>query len=292
MRERLIVFVQVWCEIDPTLNPRVDRTTGDVRADEGDRLLHVSRAGRIAVAVARRLLDAQVIAFGVGAGHDDALRHARAAGADRAIELRALGDKPLDAGPGALAEWLKTASPDLLIADRWAGTIAGHLGWAHLAGITDVEIASNRLRAVRHLERGDREHVSATLPAAVRLACGLLRAPYVPRARIDRIASKEIEREVIAPFTAADLVSVGPIQVARARTHRGAHVAPSSGRGLDRLGAMMGSTGESAPRRSRTSDGAATPEEMADEFVRYLKHYQLLQDHGDADPFSKALLSH
>src|SRR5262245_3271481 len=112
----LRVWAEVWCEVDPTLNVRVDRATGRPAAEAGDRLLRVSPLGRAAVAAARRVFDSlresraggrlaervehlpEVTAFALGAGHDDALRHALAAGASRGVEVLAEGADP-DAVP-------------------------------------------------------------------------------------------------------------------------------------------------------------------------------------------------
>src|SRR5262245_10320611 len=112
----LRVFVQVWCEIDPTLNVRVDRQTALPAVDPGDRLERVSPLGRAGVAAATRLRDAVVTAFALGTGHGDALHHALAAGADHAIELLSPGESNATLPVTALVEWLREQQPDLVIA--------------------------------------------------------------------------------------------------------------------------------------------------------------------------------
>ena len=62
------VFVQVWCEIDPSLNVRIDRQTGLAVADPGDNLQRVSPLGRAGVDAALSLRAGAVTVFALGAG--------------------------------------------------------------------------------------------------------------------------------------------------------------------------------------------------------------------------------
>src|SRR5438105_1271047 len=124
------VFVQVWCEIDPTLNVRLDRQTGRPMPDEGDDLLRVCPLGRAGVAAALQLGPAPMTAFALGPGHTVALRHALAEGADRAVQLTAAGDDPGTVSVAALAQWLRGQQADLVVADRLSGLVAARLGWA------------------------------------------------------------------------------------------------------------------------------------------------------------------
>jgi hypothetical protein len=142
------IYVQVWTEIDPTLNVRVDRSSGDAVAEDGDLLRRVSPLGRAAVAAAQAMNPASITAFSVGLGHFDALRHALAAGASQAVELTIASETPNTtrthepgtvrdawfAIPLSVARWLDGSGANLVIAGRAAGSIAGWLGWAHLAG--------------------------------------------------------------------------------------------------------------------------------------------------------------
>src|SRR5262245_54131557 len=130
------IWAQVWCEVDPTLNVRIDRSTGQPMPDPGDRLWRVSRLGRSGVAAALALGPAEVTAFALGPGHTDALRHALAAGASRSLEVLADGGDTMS--PVVVAEWLRQERPALVIADRWVGWVAGRLGWAHLAGLEEL----------------------------------------------------------------------------------------------------------------------------------------------------------
>lgn len=267
------VLVQVWCEIDPTLNVRVDRHTGEAMADPPDRLRRVTPLGRVGVHAGLRL-GGTVTAFALGGGHRDALHHALAAGADRAIELLAAGDDPEALALAPLADWIQRQQPDLVIADRLAGFLAGQLGWAHLAGLDDLQISGGLLRAVRFLERGDREWVTAKLPAAVRLQSESVRPPYVSRARFQAVGDERIERESL-PATEAAATEVGSLQQTRPRTRLGKVPAAPAASASDRLQALLG-LGKPASLATQVNEKTvATPEQMAEEFVRYLAHHQL-----------------
>src|ERR1051325_11071257 len=81
------IYVQVWCELDPTLNVRVDRQNGSPLAESGDVLMRISPLGRSGVTAALSIAEAEVGAFALGDQHGGALRHALAAGASRAVQL-------------------------------------------------------------------------------------------------------------------------------------------------------------------------------------------------------------
>jgi len=306
------IYVQVWTEIDPTLNVRVDRRSGEAHAEDGDLLHRVSPLGRAAVAAALAMSSTRVTVFAIGCGHREALQHGLAAGAAEAVELVSIGREITDvgrallparvaatgrsahptnatlisrtmlspAGPSesAVADWLLHRQPDLVIADRMAGLIAGRLGWSHFAGLDDLQFNEHRLQAVRHLGRGEREVVTARLPAVVRLQTELIRPPYISRARIQAASPDEIPCERLTGEELQGIVEIGPFQPTRARTRFGRQARPSSSRGMDRLTALM-----SAPGVTQQVDGSqpsladnASAEEMAEEFVRYLMHHDLL----------------
>ena len=274
------IYVQVWSEIDPTLNIRVDRTSGEAIAEQGDVLRRVSPIGREAVSIALAMRPTDVTAFSVGTGHLEALRYALAAGATRAVELEV---KPAESPVFAVADWLLQQKPDLVIADRMAGLIAGHLTWSHLAGLDNLEFEKDRLQAVRHLGRGNREIVSARLPAVVRLHAESTRPPYLSRARIRAITDNLIQREQISGEKHQESLEIGCLQPARPRTRLGQQVKPRSKRGSDRFAALM-----AQPNSKQSSDDAepspdehATPESMAEEFIRYLIHNNLLPLRND-----------
>src|SRR5262249_47213080 len=145
----LHVLVQVWCEVDPTLNVRVDRPSGQPLVDAGDRLWRVSPLGRSAVAAALNLEEAVVTAFALGSGPVGALPPALAAGAERAVEFLASAADLNTIPVAALAEWLHQQAADVVIADRLAGRLAGRLGWSHLAGLDELRIHAGKLWAVR-----------------------------------------------------------------------------------------------------------------------------------------------
>jgi electron transfer flavoprotein alpha/beta subunit len=196
------------------------------------------------------------------------------AGATQAIELVADGPDDKALAPAALADWFAAQAADLLIADRLAGSIAARLQWSHLAGLEDLQIGSGRLRALRVLGRGDRERVSARLPAAVRLQCESPRAPYVSRARLEAVARQPIKR-IVLPATPA-FSAIGPVQISRPRARVSQMPAPAAGSASDRLLALMGGNKSSVNAGPRTAKTAATPDELAEEFVRYLLHHGLL----------------
>lgn len=289
------VFVQVWCEVDPTLNLRVDRQTGAPIADHSDQLMRVGPLGRFGLTTALQIPGAEVVAFCLGEGHEAALRHALAAGASRAVQLKlpsvAAPMSERTADPlacargyeivvGPLADWLRDRKPDLVIADRIAGRIAARLGWAHLAGLDQLRIENGQLRAIRQLGRGDCESVMAKLPAVVRLQTEAPRLRYIARAKIMQASHQEIERVGLTPSSAAgNEAEVGPLQLARPRTKLGATPAAAPASGLDRLSALMGigSGGPTAAAKAAEPTQKA-PQQMAEEFVRYLAHHNLLND--------------
>ncbi|HEY7426353.1 MAG TPA: hypothetical protein VH682_19125 [Gemmataceae bacterium] len=269
----LHVLVQVWCEIDPTLNVRVDRQSAQPLVDSGDRLWRVSPLGRSAVAAALNFDDAVVTAFALGRGHTEALRHALAAGAGRAVELLAAGADANTIPVAALAEWLRQQAADVVIADRLAGRLAGRLGWSHLVGLDELRISAGKLWAVRLLGRGDREEVTARLPAVVRLQSESPRAPYVAQARIQAAAGSPIAQQILSGPD-SPRIEPGPLQAARARTRLG-KATPASGSASDRLQALMGGCNKSrtpVPRAEKNTE----PDQLAEEFIRYLLHHDLL----------------
>lgn len=267
------VVVQVWCEVDPTLNVRVDRQSAQPLVDPGDRLLRVSPLGRSAVAAALKIREGVVTAFALGSGHTEALRHALAAGVGQAVELRTSGENA-DAIPvAALAEWLRRQAADLVIVDRLAGRLAARLGWSHLAGLDELRIREGKLWAVRRLGRGDREEVTAQLSAVVRLHEESPQAPYVARARIQAASGRTIEQEILVGPD-SPRIEPGPLQPARARTRLG-KAAPASGSASDRLQALMGG-GSKAMASVKRAEKNTEPDRLAEEFLRYLLHHDLL----------------
>lgn len=276
----LRVFVQVWSEIDPTLNVRIDKNTRKAVSEKGDRLMRISPVGRCGIDAALKLAETvEVTAFSLGLEHTPALEHALAAGAKQAIALMGSDNSYLTLTPLALANWIKTNKVDLLIADRMAGLVAYHLGWAHLAGIDELQIKEGKLRCVRLLEQGDREKVYAPLPAAIRVQQKILTPSYICRARVEKVSKDQIQTQKLAEKEAKTCIEMGPLQLARPRTKL-ANQRTLSGKtsGMDRLNALMGvtSTTSKSPSSSPSPKKALTPPEMAEEFVRYLRHHQLL----------------
>jgi len=273
------IFVQVWCEVDPTLNVRVDRQSGAPVVERGDLLMRVSPLGRFGVATALGI-GCEVTAFSLGEGHDPALRHALAAGAHRAIEINLSDGRHTSDWVSPLAEWFRNQKPDLVIADRIAGRLAARLGWAHLAGLDQLHINGGNLRAIRHLGRGDCESVTAKLPAAVRLQTETPRARYVAQARIACVVDRAIEQVSLKVATVPRRDDeIGPLQLSRPRTKLGAATIAAPASGLDRLSALMGVGKVPTPAAPGPPESTTkTPDQMAEEFVRYLAHYNLLND--------------
>ena len=276
----LNIFVQVWTEIDSTLNVSIDRATGDARAETGDELRRISPCGRQGMAIAVEIPSSEVTAFAVGHQHVEALRHALAAGATRSVELLMADDLDQRALITTLAQWLENQQPDLVVGDRLVGLVAGQLRWSHLAGLENLQIAESQLHAIRHLGRGDRESVVAAMPAAVRLWPTADGPPYVSRDRLRAIEDRRIERTTL-PVAAPDtVVEVGDLQIARTRTRKSANAPQQSARGMDRLQTLIGAAGGRADSKPGTAIARnASPDELADEFVRYLAHHDLLPEH-------------
>ncbi|MSU69341.1 MAG: hypothetical protein EXS39_00890 [Opitutaceae bacterium] len=274
------IFVQVWCEIDPTLNLRIDRQTAVPVAGDGDELMRVSPIGRFGISEALRLGDSEVTAFAVGGGHEGALGHALAAGASRAVQLRFEGPLTDDAVVAGLASWLAGQSPELVIAGPHAGRTAARLGWAHLAGLDGLEINGKMLSALRQFGRGASEKVSARIPAIVRLRTDAPRLRYVARARMVQAGRHAINVELVKlPPATPPALELGPLQLLRPRTRLGAAPAVVSAKAADRLNALMGLAGRSPgkPIIRSPESAAKTTDEMAEEFVRYLAHHDLLR---------------
>lgn len=302
----LRIFVQVWCEVDPTLNVRVDRQSGAPIVESGDVLMRVSPLGRFGVVTALELAGssqgseaqnlgktepppfgcyggerfAEVVAFSLGDGHEPALHHALAAGAKRAVQINLPKGDPNSDCLACLAEWLREQKPDLVIADRIAGRLAARLGWAHLAGLDQLQIGGSQLRAIRHLGRGDCESVTAKLPAVVRLQTANPRTRYVAQARLAHAASRTIEQASLnVSATSRKDAELGPLQLSRPRTKLGSAPVAAPISGLDRLSALMGFGKVASTLTPSVSEPVnKTPDQMAEEFVRYLAHHNLLND--------------
>lgn len=275
------IFVEAWNEIDPTLNVRIDRDTGIPSATNGDVLNRVSPLGRTAMSLAAKVPNAKITVYATGTGHREALQHALAAGATRAVELTTDADTTDQISIASLSIWLRDENPDLVIAGRRAGRLAGHLRWSHLSGLERVEIESNRLRTIRNVGRGDREIVTARLPAIVRLHEEFLRPPYISRTRIQAVSANTIHQEVLPEDVTSTSIDAGRLQPARTRTRLGEKSQVRSERGIDRLGALMTASGGNLAMAKRSEPIDSSPEQMAEEFVRYLVHHQLLPS-GDS----------
>lgn len=273
------ILVQVKCEIDPTLNVRIDRLTSAPVVDAGDELMRVSPLGRIGVAAARRIPEAVVTAFAIGAGHRPALQQALAAGAEAAVELQLPAAVTGDDWLAVLAGWLAQQSPQLVMGDEWSGLAAARLGWAHLAGISNLAYRGAVLTAHRARGRGAMEKVVAHGPALVRLQLDSGMIPYVARARWTRAAAQPIQVVALEAPAAArpPTLEAGALQLVRPRTRLGATTAAPAAKASDRLNALMGLGGRAAPKPAAPkAPESKTAPQLAEELVRYLAHHQLL----------------
>jgi electron transfer flavoprotein alpha/beta subunit len=280
------ILVQVKCEFDSTLNLRVDRTKGEAVSESGDRLTRVARIGRLGLELALSLKnDAEITAFALGSGHMAALRHALAAGARRAIELG--GDLPSVGRPlpAAFIRWLTLENPQLVIADREISIAAGFFSWSYLKDVTSMELLEDVLLVERALGRGNRERIETTLPAI--LQPELSRQPrYVARARCHAASQLAIFVERLEdPAEGAQIAfDEGTIQETRARTRQSAGLPPKTAarplKASDRLQLLMGQglAKKEAVATPPSESVSQDPEALAESFVRYLAHHQLLKE--------------
>lgn len=163
---------------------------------------------------------------------------------------------------------------------RHLAECAARLGWAHLAGLSQLRVERGRLLAIRQFGRGASEAVWARLPAIVRLQADAAPLRYVARARLAEVGSRVIEQiPVSGPSPTPPPFEVGSLQVSRPRTRLGAAPnTPAPAKANARLGALMSVAPRptAAPVAKPPAAAPKTPDEMAAEIVRYLAHHQLL----------------
>lgn len=272
------IFVQVWTELDPSLNIKLN-SNSHPEAIPGDQLWRLSPLGRHGLELAKKIDNAEVFCFAVGSQHDAALIHALAAGAHKAFRVQS--DPALDSKAivAEISQWLKKSRADLIIGDRLAGAIAQHSGFSHLAGLEDLEIKDASLVAKRVLSSSHKQKVSGSLPAAVRLNEHKLQIPYINHDRISQISLNSIENVTLKSPAVQSTATWGPYKFSRARTKIGKKLDSSKKlSGLGRFQALLGSSIKKPPTPSQEPKAAdtKTPQSMAEEFVRYLVHNDLV----------------
>jgi electron transfer flavoprotein alpha/beta subunit len=269
------VLVEVGCELDPTLNVRVQG--GQVFCEAGDKLSRVKPLGRRGIDLATGIAAAEIISFALGPANEEALLHSLAAGARRAVQLMGEGLEERQ-GRTALAAWLLAQKPQLVIGERAVAVAAATLGWAFLSGVERLDWRGEKLQVVRSLGRGDRERLETTLPAVVCLGEG--RPRYLARARLlEADRENRIETETLINSPEAKTLEKGDLQPARLRTRVAEKTVPVSGGAQKRLQALM--KGESARESNKPRSPAAeveppTLEAQAETFLRYLAHHGFL----------------
>ena len=99
---------------------------------------------------------------------------------------------------------------------------------------------------------------------------------YVSQGRLGAAMDREIERIWLEEGAGAQ-TEAGPIQLVRPRTRLGAAAPEIPAGGMDRMKALMGMGQAPAVAAAKPSASAPeTPDEMAEAFVRYLRHHELM----------------
>jgi len=265
------------------LRPDVDPLAGTVRHDS--RAAGFSLADAAALEWALRLGEAwqlPVTAITAGPpGAESVLRDAAAFGAGRLVRVPADAGAPSEAIARALGRRLDGAAVVCCgdySADRGSGSVpaflAHQLEAAQALGLTGLAPeAPGGLVAQRRLDGGRRERLRVTAPAVISVEPGAGRLRRAPLSGL--VASRQALIETAATDGAA---RNGPAEHRRVHVLRTAPyrprprtLPPPSGRSpRDRLLALTRALSERTPPRVLK----ATPDEAADELIRYLK------DHG------------
>ena len=262
----------VACLKHVALRVRADPLTGAVRAEP--HATGMSDADRAALEWALRLGEAwgwEVVAATAGPPPSDAVLYdALAAGAGRAVRVAL----PADAASSAVARALARALPDADVfvcgdhsLDRGSGSMPAFLAAARDAaqalGLVSLAPAdAGTVTAERRLDGGRRERLRVHAPAVLSVESGtarLRRAPLTSLVTAETVTVVEgpsvVRREPsghVGPFRPRPRVLPGPDPSLPPR---------------ERVLALTGALSERTPPRMVT----ASPEEAADELVRYLR---------------------
>jgi electron transfer flavoprotein beta subunit len=264
------------------LRPEVDPLTGTVRHDS--RGSGFSLADAAALEWALRLGEAwglPVTAITAGPpGAQGVLRDAAAFGAARLVRVPAEASAPSEAVARALGPLLGGAVVVCCgdySADRGSGSVpaflAGQLGAAQALGLTGLTPESpGVLVARRRLDGGRRERLRVSAPAVVSVEPGAARLRRAPLSGLIAAGQADIETAAADGATAHGR-RVHVLRTAPYRPRPKTLPPPSDRSPRARLLALTGALSERTPPRVVR----ATPDEAADELIRYLK------DHGYLD---------
>ncbi len=256
------------------LRVRVDPLSGAVTPEP--HAAGMSEADAAALEWALRAGEAwgrEVVAVTAGPAESaDVLRTALSAGAHRAVRV----DLPADAASDAVATALATAVPDAALwccgdhsLDRGSGSVpaflAGATGAAQALGVVRLELGrAGRLALERRLDGGRRERLQVRAPAVVSVEAGTARLRRAPLGRLVEADAAALE---VLPgpgsYRRAPEGTVGPYRP-RPRALPGPDPALPP---RQRILALTGALTDRTPPRLVT----ATPDEAADELLRYLR---------------------
>ena len=183
----------------------IDPGTGDVRRD--NLAWVINEWDHFAVEEAVRLKEAHggtVTVVTLGCEDDEeVLRRGLAMGADQAVRIEP-GDRPYDAfvTARALAQVIREFAPDLVLtgvqsddeAHGVVGTlVAEHLGLAHAAVVTGIQLAGDEATVRVELEGGLEEVAKVRLPALFGIQTGINEPRYVSILGIRKASRKPLE---------------------------------------------------------------------------------------------------
>jgi electron transfer flavoprotein beta subunit len=194
----------------------------------------------------------EVVAITVGDDEaEEGLLSALARGADRGVRVwdDELGDLDALAVARVLCAAISRESPDLVLCGVQSSdavnsatgiALAGHLGLAHVAVVTAIELDGTTATVERELEGGLVEIVRIELPALLTVQTGINEPRYATLRAIKQAREKPLE--VVSP---ADLGLSADDLAAAAGAHRRRLAPPDRGEGAEMLN---GSTAQVAER--------------------------------------------
>jgi electron transfer flavoprotein beta subunit len=217
---------------------------------------------------------ASVTALAVGGrSMEGSLRVCLALGINEAVLLEFREDADSDAwtAAGHVAQLVKERAIDLVLCgDGDLGAfLAEGLGWSLVTRAADLVVEAERLRAVRLLERGDRQEVRLSLPAVVTVHPAGIAKTYVSRLRLQQAAGLPIEHIPCLDTRALPGFEVVEVSEPRPRPRRMS--APSAGMtAAQRMSFLMrGGQSKAASTENRLIEG--DPEQAAEKIVQFLK---------------------
>jgi electron transfer flavoprotein alpha/beta subunit len=217
---------------------------------------------------------ASVTALAVGGrSMEGSLRVCLALGINEAVLLEFREDADSDAwtAAGHVAQLVKERAIDLVLCgDGVLGAfLAEGLGWSLVTRAADLVAQAERLRAVRLLERGDRQEVCLSLPAVVTVHPAGIAKTYVSRLRLQQAAGLPIEHIPCLDTRALPGFEVVEVSEPRPRPRRMS--APSAGMtAAQRMSFLMrGGQSKAASTENRLIEG--DPEQAAEKIVQFLK---------------------